>query len=95
MDAQTIQAILRNHQNELQALGVEKLHLFGSASRGETTPTSDLDFLVELKVYSFQNFMDLKFALETWFGKSVDLGTFQQLKPLVRQAIAKDLLRVA
>jgi uncharacterized protein len=95
MDAQTIQNVLKNHQSELATLGVEKLLLFGSAARGETTPESDLDFLVELKFYSFKNFMELKFSLEAWLGKNVDLGTLEQLKPIVRQAIEKDVMRVA
>ena len=95
MNTKTIQDILQNHQSELAAFGVEKLFIFGSVARGETTPESDLDFLAELKFYSFKNFMELKFALETWFGKDVDLGTLQQLKPIIRQAVEKDLLRVA
>ena len=28
--------------------GVRRVHLFGSAARGETTPGSDVDFLIEV-----------------------------------------------
>jgi uncharacterized protein len=95
MKVEEIQSILESHKSELAALGVQELLLFGSAARGEATPQSDLDFLVKMQHYSFQNFMDLKFALEHWFNKKVDLGTLQQLKPVLRDSIQKDLLRVA
>jgi uncharacterized protein len=93
--AEEIQSILESHKSELLAFGVQELLLFGSAARGEATAQSDLDFLVEMEHYSFQNFMDLKFALELWFGKTVDLGTRAQLKSVLRNSIQKDLLRVA
>ena len=95
MKVEEIQSILELHKSDLLALGVQKLLLFGSAARGEATAQSDLDFLVEMQQYSFQNFMDLKFALELWFGKTVDLGTTAQLKSVLRDSIQKDLLRVA
>jgi uncharacterized protein len=95
VNVEEIQRILKLHKDDLLALGVQELLLFGSAARGEATPTSDLDFLVEMQHYSLQSFMDLKFALEDWFGKRVDLGTTAQLKSVLRNSIQKDLLRVA
>ncbi len=95
MELQTIKQVLQNHKSDLTALGVQQLHLFGSAARGQSTDNSDLDFLVELEIYSLQNFMELKFSLEHWFGKTVDLGTLHQLKPAIRDNVEKDLLRVA
>ncbi len=95
MKVEEIQSILESHKSELLALGVQELLLFGSAARGEATAQSDLDFLVEMQCYSFQNFMDLKFALELWFGKKIDLGTRAQLKSVLRDSVQRDLLRVA
>jgi uncharacterized protein len=95
MKVEEIQSILELHKAELLSFGVQELLLFGSAARGEATTQSDLDFLVEMQHYSFQNFMDLKFALERWFGKTVDLGTRAQLKSALRDSVQKDLLRVA
>ncbi len=90
-----IQDILRNHQSKLNELGVKNLMLFGSAARSQANTDSDLDFLVELEQYTFLNFMELKFSLEQWLGKTVDLGTFDQLKPAMRANVQKDLQRVA
>ncbi len=95
MKVEEIQSILALHKSDLLALGVQELLLFGSAARGEATAQSDLDLLVEMDRYSLEAFMGLKFALELWFGRTVDLGTLQQLKPTLREAVQKDLLRVA
>jgi len=40
--------ILRRHKAELRALGVRRAAVFGSVSRGDAGPTSDLDVLIEL-----------------------------------------------
>jgi uncharacterized protein len=90
-----VQTMLLKHQADLTAFGVKQLHLFGSTARGQATEQSDLDFLVELKEYSLHNFMGLKFALEEWFAKPVDLATIKQLKPTVLEQVKKDLQRVA
>ncbi len=95
MDTQAIQQILGQHQAELRAFGVRELLLFGSTARGEATPQSDLDFLVELERYTLTDFMGLKFALEEWFGQKIDLGTRASLKPILSAEVEKDLRRVA
>jgi predicted nucleotidyltransferase len=41
-------AILRAHETELRALGVERLSLFGSVARGDATAVSDVDVVVRL-----------------------------------------------
>lgn len=40
--------ILRAHETELRALGIESLLLFGSMARGDATTTSDVDVVVRL-----------------------------------------------
>ena len=50
MDAQ---ALLRSHRNEILALaarnGASNIRVFGSVARGDDTPESDIDFLVNLQ----------------------------------------------
>lgn len=94
MNAQTVQRILEPHQAELRTFGVRELLLFGSTAKGQATESSDIDLLVELDRYTLQDFMGLKFALEQWLGKKVDLGTRRSLKPALRQMVEKDLHRV-
>lgn len=41
-------AIIRAHEAELRALGVERIELFGSVARDEAGPGSDVDVLVDV-----------------------------------------------
>ena len=50
--------------------------MFGSAARSELNENSDYDFLVEFDPNAaggIKSFMDLKFSLESLFGRPVDL----------------------
>jgi len=76
--------------------GVEKLELFGSAARGEFDPAhSDLDFIVQMKGrrepgYA-RRFCDFADALETLYGRPVDLLTELMIKnPYFKAAIAQE-----
>lgn len=44
---------IRNYKRELnqiaQRYGIESLAIFGSVARGESTPNSDIDFLLDMK----------------------------------------------
>lgn len=71
-------------ENNLEAIGklcrlhgVRKLEVFGSILRGDFDPVrSDVDVVVEFEpqaANSFANFLDLKEALESLFGRPVDL----------------------
>ncbi len=73
--------------SELRRIGVRKLGLFGSFARGEPTPDSDLDFVVEFEHKSFDAYMDLKFLLEDLFGRPVDLVLADAIKDRLRSAI--------
>ncbi|NML74552.1 hypothetical protein HHL25_10500 [Rhizobium sp. S-51] len=46
MDKNAVIAKLREHRDELSAVGVEHISIFGSVARGDNTPDSDLDVLV-------------------------------------------------
>ena len=55
--------------------------LFGSVARGDDTPESDIDFLVEFqKGSSLFDLMDLQEALEQLLGASVDVVSVGGLK---------------
>lgn len=78
------------HRDEITRFGVRRLGLFGSAVRGEATQESDLDFLVELEIKSFDAYMDLKFFLEDLFSCQVDLVIADAIKPRLRESILKE-----
>ncbi|MBM3662827.1 MAG: nucleotidyltransferase [Actinobacteria bacterium] len=55
--------------------------LFGSVARGDDTPESDIDFLVEFEPgSSLFDLMDLQEALEQLLGVSVDVVSVGGLK---------------
>jgi predicted nucleotidyltransferase len=93
------------HRDEVRDLcrrfHVRRLDLFGSAARGDFDPArSDLDFLVEFdrgrpEALSFKAFFGFKEALETLFGRNVDLiepGAMRN--PYVKASIERSRERV-
>jgi predicted nucleotidyltransferase len=90
-----ILALLGAHRERLRSLGVKRLGLFGSAVRGDLTSESDLDFLVEFDVKSFDAYMDLKFLLEDLFDRKVDLVLADAIKPRLRRAILDEVVYAA
>ena len=91
---------LRISQTRLEALcrkyGVARLSLFGSASRGEMTPESDVDLMVEFSPDSRTSLFDIT-AMQDEFpeafgGRKVDIATPEILRnPFRRDAIVPDL----
>jgi uncharacterized protein len=83
-------ALIEQNQTALRKLGVRRLGLFGSYARGEATPESDLDFVVELSEKSFDAYMDLKNFLEELFRSRVDLVTVGSIKPRLLPIIQRE-----
>ena len=84
--------LLRKHESEIKAFGVERVGLFGSFVRNEPTPQSDVDILVEFAPgqKTFNHFMELGFFLEELFGRRVDLLTPESLSPYIGPYILKE-----
>jgi predicted nucleotidyltransferase len=87
--------MLEAHRQELRALGVLKLGLFGSYRRGTAKPDSDMDFLVVFDNASFDGYMDTKFLLEDLFQCPVDLVMEKDVKPQLRPYITNEVSYVA
>jgi hypothetical protein len=79
--------VLAKHKPELARMGVRSIGLFGSAARGESDASSDLDFLVEFDRKSFDAYMDVKEFLEELFGCKADLVIAENLKPRLKPTI--------
>jgi predicted nucleotidyltransferase len=79
--------ILVSNEAKIKGFGVRSLSLFGSFARGDETSESDLDFLVEFELKSFDAYMDLKFFLEDLFDRHVDLVLADGIKPSLRATI--------
>ncbi len=81
---------------QLAFYGVKNIGLFGSFIRGDQTPDSDIDILVEFtpEKHTFDNFMEVAFFLEKILGRKVDLVTLEALSPHIGPHILKEVERV-
>lgn len=90
-------ALLRAHERDLRAAGVESVSIFGSVARGEATPGSDLDLVVRVDAafreggFAYFGRLDaLNTQLSDIFGCPVDIVTEPVRKDRLRQEIARD-----
>ncbi len=79
-------------------LKVVRLDLFGSVARGEATPQSDVDVLVQFDRsagHLFDRYFELKESLETLFGASVDVAIEDSLRnPYLKEVIEQSRMNV-
>jgi predicted nucleotidyltransferase len=71
--------------------GAYNLRVFGSVARGEATPDSDIDFLVELE--SQRTLLDqiaLMQSLEQLLGRKVDVTEPETLHELIRDKVLRE-----
>lgn len=79
----------------LKQQGVRRAAIFGSFARGEETPESDVDLLVELdEGKSLLDLVRLKISLEETLGRRVDVTTPRSLHPKIREQALKDAVAV-
>jgi len=80
--------ILRNY-------GVKRVGLFGSYVRGEMKEDSDIDILIEIeKNISLLDFVGLKQEIEEVLRKKVDLVEYDTIKPLLKERILSEQVRI-
>ena len=83
-------ALVRAHRDEILEIaahrGVSNVRVFGSVARGDATPTSDIDLLVDfdtthrgLDLFAFAR------EVEELLGCGVDVGT--EVHPLIRDKV--------
>lgn len=70
---------------------ISRLGVFGSIVRGEATPDSDVDILVEFSAPVGLEFVDLAEELEEILGHRVDLVSRDAIKPRVWPYIKEDV----
>ncbi len=85
--------LLRHLKGELCGrYPIRDLALFGSQSRGDATPSSDVDILVDVDPSIGLGFVDLAEELELRLGRRVDLVSTRALKPAMLERIQADLI---
>ncbi len=88
--------LIRSNMNQLkEQYNVSSLALFGSYVRGEQTPESDVDMLVEFsQPITFFKFIDLEEKLSTILGRKVDLVSKNGMKPRIYEHVKRSLLYI-
>ncbi len=75
----------------LRRHSITRAGIFGSIARGQATPESDVDILIELdRQASLLDFIGIKLDLEDVLGRSVDLVEYAAIKPRLRDRILRD-----
>jgi uncharacterized protein len=91
-----IKACLKAHQSDLQArYHIKQMGIFGSYVRGEATPQSDLDILIEFEAgypLGLLTFCSLENYLSDLLGVKVDLVMKDNLKPKIGQYILSEVI---
>ena len=82
--------LLRAHEAELRAAGVEALYLFGSVARDEAGEGSDVDLFFDrdrTRRMTLLDLIGLQEQISDWLGRRVDLGDRAGIRPWARAAI--------
>jgi hypothetical protein len=90
-----LKEIINSHKKELEdKYYVKSIAIFGSYTRNEQTPESDVDILVEFSKPVGLLFVHLADYLEEILGVKVDLMTPEAIKPNRRRYILEELIYV-
>lgn len=91
-NSSTISATLATQREHLfSKYPLKSLAIFGSVSRGDNRPDSDVDIMVEFSKPVGMEFLDLAFELEDLLGCKVDLVTRNGVKDRYFKYIEPDL----
>lgn len=98
MDAQEAIRVLRSSTDVKRDFCVRSLRLFGSITRGEAGPDSDIDILVEFepdaRIGLFE-FVRLQQRLSELLGRPVDLVTPDALQKRMKERILSEAINAS
>ena len=78
-----------------QTYGATNLRIFGSVARGEDTPTSDLDMIIDLEPNrSLFDLGGLAMDLQDLLGCPVDIVTEKGLKQRIRARVLREAINL-
>ncbi len=84
---------LRDHEATLRRRGVASVAVFGSVARGDATPQSDVDLLLDLdptNVPTLLDYVGIQMDLGTLLGREVHVAIQGNLKRYIRAAAERD-----
>lgn len=96
MTREQVIEILAAHRDELRAMNVRSLDLFGSTARGEATPGSDVDLLVEFdRAVGLFQFVETKHRIEEMLSTdAIDLVLKRAVRPELKGRVLAEAIRV-
>jgi len=96
MSRDQILAILRRHAHDLRRLGASRLFLFGSASRNEAGPASDVDLFFDFDDprFSIIELVALQERISQLLKTRADVMSRGSLHPRARASIEDSAVRV-
>lgn len=85
--------LIEQRSQEIHAMGVRRLGVFGSFGRHEQNDESDVDLLVEFETgrKNYTAFIRLADLLEETLGRPVDLLTLESLSPYIGPKILSEV----
>jgi len=87
---QQLRAYLPEIKDQYQ---IKDIRVFGSYARGEQTPDSDLDLLIDLKQeISLLDRIALKQELEDLLGVTVDIAKPENLHEIIREQVLEEAI---
>ena len=91
----TLDELRRSKRDEILRIaathGASNVRVFGSLARGEGSPTSDIDFLVDMDpVRSLMDLGGLLMDLQEMLPARVDVATEKMLRPKIRERAMRD-----
>lgn len=94
-DLTQIKTSISNHKERLfQDYPLKSIAIFGSYSRGQQTPDSDLDIMVEFSAPIGIRFIDLADELEGIVGTKVDVVSKNGIKKKYLKSIDSEIIYV-
>ena len=91
LSSKEIFEILKRNSEILKKYRVKRIGLFGSHLRNQASSESDIDLIVDFEEKTFDNFIELSFALEDIFKKKVDLLTEKGISPYILPYIKNEV----
>jgi predicted nucleotidyltransferase len=89
-----VQHRLSAERRALAELGIRSVDVFGSVARGEATPASDVDLLVDFdRPIGLFHFFRAQRRLEEILGCRVDLVMRAAVRPQLRERIFREAVR--
>ena len=91
--------LIRNRRDEILRIatehGAHSVRVFGSLARGEDSPSSDVDILIELEPgRSLLDIVAIKQGLEDLLARKVDVVTEAALSPYIRDQVLREAVKL-